>query len=99
MSTSREDEIPRRCACGISGPPAGVRATMQQPTTCPFPFSAVGANHDLEVSGLTDPLEVVVVVGEVLLGERELHLGRCAGFQVHFAEAFECLRIESITSD
>ena len=22
-----EDEIPRRCACGISGPPAGVRAT------------------------------------------------------------------------
>ena len=64
-----------------------------------FRISAVGANHDLEVSGLTDPLEVVVVVGEVLLGERELHLGRCAGFQVHFAEAFECLRIESITSD
>ena len=24
---SGEDEIPRRCACGISGPPAGVRAT------------------------------------------------------------------------
>ena len=23
----RMDEIPRRCACGISGPPAGVRAT------------------------------------------------------------------------
>ena len=23
----RADEIPRRCACGISGPPAGVRAT------------------------------------------------------------------------
>lgn len=26
-------------------------------------------------------------------------VGVCAGFQVHFAEAFECLRIESITSD
>ena len=23
-----EDEIPRRCACGISGPPAGVQATL-----------------------------------------------------------------------
>ena len=28
-----QDEIPLRCACGISGPPAGVLATLQQPTT------------------------------------------------------------------
>ena len=56
-----------------------------------FRIPAVGADHDFEVAGLADPLEIVIVVGKVLLGEREIALGRCAGFQVQFPEAFELL--------
>ena len=51
----------------------------------------VGADHNFEVTGLADPLEIVVVVRQVLLSEREIDLGRCAGFQVQFPEAFELL--------
>ena len=39
-----------------------------------FRVPAVGADHDLEVTGLANPLEIVVVVGQVFLIKREIHL-------------------------
>ena len=52
-------------------------------------FGAIGADHDFEIPRLADPMKVMVVVGEVLLGEHEIHLGRYSGLQMYFPEAFE----------